>query len=130
MKIVTDQNLINHRIALQDVLVDQVSEFADYIEKFRVMIIEIVGIENELAQSMRSKISSIAISYFELQYGNFFYKQSNEFRNAVINKVVAQFINLVKTTKITELGNYALGSIFVFLEEALEEEIKKLNNGK
>ena len=130
MRIITDQKLINHRVALQDVLVEQVSEFADYIERYRNMLAEIVGAEKELNQGLRNKVSSIAVVYFELQYGNFFFKQTNAFRNAVIEKVISQFIDLAKTNKIADLGNYSLGSIFVFLEEALEEEIKKLNNGR
>lgn len=129
MKIIKDKNLIEHRVALQEVLVNKSADFVDYLKRFRILMLENAITEKEAKQSLENKVQSIALPYFELQYGNFFYKQNAQFRNSVITLISQRYIKEIRTTKIDNIEGYALNTIYIYLEQALKEEINKANNG-
>lgn len=127
MKIIKDKNLIEHRVALQELLIGQTAVFAEYVDKIKELAPENTLAPTELENGLRKKIQSIALMYYELQYGNFFYKQTPEFRNLTINIVVQQFKTIIINKTLTT-QNEAAYLIFPYLEKALQQEIKGLNN--
>ncbi len=128
MKIIKDKKLIEHRVALQDLLIKKTAEFGDYIQRYKEITTELPAQDPKTEQALKDRIQSLAIIYLELQYGNYFYKQKADFRLNVINNVAQQYINEIKTKQIKNLPDHAIATIFIYIEQALQQEIKRLNH--
>ncbi len=129
MKIITDKNLLQHRIALEEIAARQTARLCDYAEYLRAGWTDFGSIKILEQRSLKSKIRSLALTYFELAYGNYFINQDVMFRESVIDKTVNNCLKAITNQNNKDIFAYLQINIFIYLEQALKEEINKANNG-
>lgn len=130
MKIITDTNLIQFRIALQKIMYQSVAGLAELIDDLHKKVSKGFPITLDEKKMLVTKIRNLSFIFFEMEFGSYFIKQPKEFQNRVVGAIIDKYIKITSDLSIREMEPYILSKIFIDMEDSLKTEIKAQKDGK
>lgn len=129
MKIITDQNLIDYRIALQQQMYRSNSDFALFTQELRDKIKKNVKISEDDLRILRNKLHELGVMFYELEHGNYFARKSQKFQDNVLNALTKKFYGYINDQSIDDIFSFCFGQTYIDLEDELKKQIRKDKNG-
>jgi len=130
MKIITDQNLIDYRIALQQQMYQANSDFCLFLQQMREKLNKKAPITERDLRILRNKFLELAGIFYEMEYGPYFAKKDKGFKEKIINSLTKKYYANIFNKNIDDIFSYTLTQVYVDMDNELKKQIKADNNGK
>jgi len=127
MKLITDPEIINYRIALQQQMYRATGDMSVLMRDFRNKVQKNKKITEQDLRFLKNQISLIASMFYELEFGNYFSKQSKDFQKKVINNLTKTYFKNIFNKSIEDIMSYTLLQVYTDMEDELNRVISSTN---
>ena len=128
MQIIKDKDLIAYRISIQAEMFAQNDNLDILAKDLRDKLSNGNSLSEGDIKVLRKEIERLAYLFYEMEFGNYFIKKSESFKNKVIDRVLKKVIGYLGDKTIEDIYSFVRIKIFEDLETALTDEIKVEKN--
>jgi len=121
MKIITDPDLINYRLALQDKLKEATGDLCVFLDDLRLKRTKNKQITEADLHILRHLIEIVANMFYEIEYGNYFMKMDQKKKDEVLNNLTKRYFENVLDNSVEDIALYTLMNIYDDMEFVLEK---------